>query len=306
MRNVDGTRLVLLSNLSAGPATGSGALEAARARLGERLGRWQEISLRPGEDLIALAQEAAAQADVVLIAGGDGSVRAAAKALQGSEVPLALLPFGTVNVLARELEIPLDDPVAAVDIALDGVPRRIDMGVCNDEPFLLVCSGGVDSATVAQVNLDIKNAVGGTAYAMAAVGALATFVPPRIRLVVDGDTVLESEVFLIAVSNTSLYGGDLRLLPEASIYDGLLDIAVFHAPPPATLIRNAAFLPQLASVALGKHRENSTIQFYRGRNISIESDLPVPFQMDGDLFGETPVHLTLRPATLCVMTPESA
>ncbi|MGC4042821.1 MAG: diacylglycerol kinase family lipid kinase [Armatimonas sp.] len=298
-------RAVLLSNTNSGPAAGSTALDQARKRLGERLGRWQEITLRPGEDLLDLAHEAAATADVVLVAGGDGTVRAVAKALQNSGVPIALIPFGTVNVLARELGIPIDDPATAVDVALDGVATPIDIGLCNGEPFLLVCSGGVDSATVAQVNTDIKSAVGATAYAMAAVGALATFTPPRVRIRIDGQELPETDVFLFAVGNTSLYGGDLRLLPGASIYDGLLDVAVFLAPTLPTPVRNAAFLPQLASVALGRHPENDTIHLYRGKEVIIESDKPIPLQMDGDLAGETPAKLTIAPGVLRVMTPET-
>lgn len=298
-------RAVLLSNMGSGQATGSTALEQARKRLGERLGRWQEITLRPGEDLLDLAREAAAMADLILVAGGDGTIRAVAKALQGTGIPLALIPFGTVNVLARELGIPIDDPATAVDVAIDGIATPIDIGFCNEEPFLLVCSGGVDSATVAQVNTDIKSAVGATAYAMAAVGALATFTPPRVRIRIDDLQLPETEVFLIAVGNTSLYGGDIRLLPGASIYDGLLDIAIFLAPTLSTPVRNAAFLPQLASVALGRHPENDTIQLYRGKQVIIESDKPIPLQMDGDLGGETPARLTVAPGALRIMTPEA-
>lgn len=299
-------RVALLSNPGAGRATGAGALEAGRRRLGERLGRWREWALRPGERLSDLAREAAADADLVLVAGGDGTMRAVAGALQGSDMPLAILPSGTVNVLARELGIPLDDPAAAVDIALDGVVRPIDMGLCNGEPFLLVCSGGVDSATVAQVNADLKGAVGATAYALAAVGALATFTPPRARVRIDGRKLPETDIFLVAVGNTSLYGGDLKLLPTARLDDGLLDLIVFTAPPLPTPVRNAAFLPQLATAALGRHPENDSLWIHQGREILIESDVPIPLQMDGDLAGATPATITLAPGAIKVMAGREA
>ena len=152
--------------------------------------------MRPGEDVTKLVAECIPDAETIFVAGGDGTVRAAATALRDSPVPLAILPTGTVNVLARELGIPLNDPMTAVDIGLADGFRAIDLGLCNGEPFLLVCSGGVDSATVAQVNENLKSAVGATAYAFAAFGALATFTPPTVRVSIDGVSLPETDIFL--------------------------------------------------------------------------------------------------------------
>lgn len=153
------------------------------------------------------------------------AARGAAQALQGTKVPLAILPTGTVHVLARELGISLLDPVAAVEQGLSGTERRIDLGLCNGEPFLLMCSGGIDSATVGQVNATLKSAVDASAYAFAAIGALATFTPFTVRVTIDGVTLPETDIFLIAVGNTSLYGGELRLLPAARAQCRLLAAA---------------------------------------------------------------------------------
>ena len=295
--------IYLLSNPASGGAGASLWLDAARRRLGERAGRWTEVVVRPGEDVAALAAELLPDATTVFVAGGDGTVRAAATALRDSDVPLAILPVGTVNVLARELGIPLSDAAGAVDIGLGESERRIDIGLCNGEPFLLVCSGGVDSATVAQVNENLKSAVGATAYAFAAVGALATFSPPTVRVTIDGVALPETDIFLIAVSNTSLYGGDLKLLPAASLEDGLLDIALFTAPPLPAAVRNAAFLPQLADAALGRHLESDNVWIHQGRTIVIESDVPLALQHDGDLGGTTPATFTVAPRALLVKAP---
>ena len=177
------------------------------------------------------------------------------------------------------------------------------MGLCNDEPFLLVCSGGVDSATVAQVNEGLKGAVGATAYALAAIGALATFTPPRVRVTIDGVTLPETDIFLVAVSNTALYGGDLKLLPSASLEDGLLDVAIFTAPPLPAAVRNAAFLPQFADAALGRHEQSDNIWIYQGRRITLESSQPLHLQRDGDLGESTPATFTVAPRALRVKAP---
>ena len=259
--------------------------------------------IRPGEDAAALATELLPDAELIFVAGGDGTVRAVAKALHGTGVPLAILPTGTVNVLARELGIPLSDPALAVEIGLGREERRIDIGLCNGELFLLVCSGGVDSATVAQVNENLKSAMGQAAYAFAAVGALATFSPPTVRVTIDDVALPETDVFLIAVSNASLYGGDLRLLPAASLDDGLLDIALFTAPPLPAAVRNAAFLPQLADAALGRHPQSDHIWIHQGKHIVVESDAPLALQRDGDLGGTTPATFTVAPRALLVKAP---
>ena len=294
--------IFLLSNPTSGSAN-SGWLEAARRRLGERLGRWTEITVRPGENITALVTEILPEVTTLFVAGGDGTVRAAAQALQGSDVALAILPTGTVNVLARELGISLTDPLVAVDLGLSGEERRIDLGICNGETFLLVCSGGVDSATVSQVNENLKSAMGATAYAVAAVGALATFTPHAVRVTIDGIALPETDVFLVAISNTSLYGGDLKLLPNASLDDGLLDIALFTAPNLPTAVRNAAFLPQLADMALGRHSQSDNVWIYQGKHITLDADIPLVLQRDGDLGGSTPATFTIAPHALRIKAP---
>lgn len=295
--------IFLLSNPTSGGTSTNAWLEVARRRLGERVGRWTEVVLRPGEDVTALVRTLRDEAELIFLAGGDGTLRSAAAALYGGELPLAILPTGTVNVLARELNIPLTDPAGAVDIGLTGTTRPIDVGLCNGEPFLLVCSGGVDSATVRQVNENLKTTVGATAYALAAVGALATFLPPTVRVSVDGIAVPETDVFLVAVSNLSLYGGDLRLFPDAQPDDGLLDIALFTAPPLPPPLRNAAFLPQLADTARQRHHQSPHIWTYRGQHVTLETDTPLALQRDGDLGGTTPATFTLVPRSLPIRTP---
>lgn len=297
-------RVILLSNPSSGPASSTVTwLDSARSRLGQRLGRWTEWMVRPGEDIVSLAREAQGHADLLIVSGGDGTVRAAAEGLQNSGLPLGILPTGTVNVLARELGIPLTDPEAAMDICLGESERCIDMGLCNGRPYLLVCSGGVDSATVQQVNTDLKSAVGATAYAVAAIGALATFTPPLVWLTIDGERLPPTEVFLVAVGNASLYGGDLRLLPDATIDDGLLDVALFQAPVLPAAVRNAAFLPQMADTVLGRQRQNEGIRLFQGSRVTLESAPPIPLQMDGDLVGTTPAVFTVAPQALRVKAP---
>ncbi len=244
----------------------------------------------------------AAGATRVVVAGGDGTVRAVAGALAGTGVALGIVPMGTVNVLARELQIPLDDLEAALAISAGTVARPIDLGVVNDDWFLLNCSAGFDAQTVAQVSEPLKNVVGATAYAAAALGVLPTFVPPRFRLVLDGSVRVDQEAFLVVIANTSSYGGDLKLFPDGALDDGWLDIAVFEAAPGLAPVRAAAFLRQLSAVALGRHAEDDEIHFYRARHIEIHAEPATPAQSDGDPHGETPLSIAVRPGALTVLS----
>jgi diacylglycerol kinase family enzyme len=141
------------------------------------------------EEAVATLRDATARGvGLVIAAGGDGTLRSAANVLAGTETVLGILPKGTVNVFARELSIPLDDPLGALRIALHGRTRRVDVG-CVRVPsrpegqyFLLMASLGFDATAVDNVNLDVKETMGAGAYVLAGLSTLANYVPPWVTL----------------------------------------------------------------------------------------------------------------------------
>ncbi|MGY2062273.1 diacylglycerol kinase family protein, partial [Nocardia gipuzkoensis] len=193
--------------------------------------------------------------DAVVCAGGDGLVCIVLQALAGTGVPLGMIPGGTGNDLARELGVPEDDPIAAVDIVLAGKTRAIDLGVVRAagptaaaEPqfggdalpqplyFATVAGTGFDARVTLRANR-LRYPRGRLRYPLAALIELTSglAVPYRIELRgVPGQSdpvLLETDAIMVAVGNTRSYGGGMQICPDAIIDDGLLDLTVVGALP---------------------------------------------------------------------------
>lgn len=280
--------------------------ENVRARLRDTFGApVPEVASESFADAERAAREAAASGvGLVIAAGGDGTLRAVTEGLVGTETALGILPRGTVNVLARELGIPLDDPDAALDICLHGETRRIDIGKVGGRHFLLMCSVGFDAQAVADVNPDLKGWVGSPAYLLSGLATFANYDPPAFTYAADGAPPRTAQAFMLVAANAGSYGGDLRIAPEASLTDGLLDVCVFEAPPglPPPLQR-AAFLRQMGAFALGRHRQDPDVAYLRCRRLTLSATPDAPIQIDGDPDGYTPLVVEAVPQALAVRVP---
>jgi len=252
------------------------------------------------------AGEAAdAGAQLVIAAGGDGTVRAVAEGLIRKETPLGILPRGTINVLARELGIPLDDVPGALEVALRGETRALDMGKSGDRHFLLMASVGIDASAVENVNVELKSFVGGGAYVVAGLSALATFTPPVMTVWVGGarEPYWHGEAFAVVIANTRSYGGDFPIAPEAEWDDGQFDICIFGALDAPLPVQRAHFLRQVGAVTVNLHRSDPDIHYLRASRVVVESDPPVPVQIDGDALATTPLSVEVVARALTVRVP---
>jgi YegS/Rv2252/BmrU family lipid kinase len=279
-------------------------LEAVRARLRREA---KEIRVESLQEAAQAAQAAAAGgAELIIAAGGDGTIRAVAENIVGSAATLGILPRGTVNVLARELGIPLGDIERAADICVHGKIERLDVGRIGGRYFLLMCSVGFDALTVKTVNEDVKNVVGAPAYVLAGLANLAHYTPARYTYQVDAEPPTSVDAFMIVVANASSYGGDYQIAPYADMTDGLLDIYVFGAPPVLPAAQKAAFLRQIGAVALGRHEDDPDVRHMYGRRVSIQADRNAAIQIDGDAYGVTPILIEVVPRALSVRVPAPA
>ncbi|MBU6429197.1 MAG: diacylglycerol kinase family lipid kinase, partial [Cyanobacteria bacterium REEB65] len=169
---------------------------------------------------------------LIVVAGGDGTLNEALQPVVGTDVALGLIPVGTANILARELGIPLD-PAAAARVLLDGHPRPIDVGRVQQpgKPSRYFCEMvglGFDAAAIGAVMPEMKVALGKGAYVFSAVTASFTHRPSRMRIVVDGKR-LRRLAYMFSISNTGLFGADfLKIAPEATVDDGLFHGAIFR------------------------------------------------------------------------------
>ena len=185
----------------------------------------------PGRGMAHAAVEAGVQ--LVVICGGDGTVMACLHTLVGSDVPVALLPLGTGNLLARNLGVPtqLEDALA---VAVDGVDRRIDCGRVGEQPFAVMAGIGFDAAMMADATEGMKRFAGWPAYVA---GGLRHLRDPmmRVRVRIDDGPPMRRLARTVLIGNVGRVQGGLELLLDAEADDGLLDVVVGGAADPARL-----------------------------------------------------------------------
>jgi diacylglycerol kinase (ATP) len=236
-------------------------------------------------------------ATLLLVAGGDGTVRAAAQGLAGTGVPLGILPQGTGNLLVRNLGIPQDDD-EALDVALTGADRTIDLGRLDDGTVFAVMAGtGFDARMMREAPEGLKGVLGWPAYI---VGGARSMRHSRVRVQValDGGPPRAAVVRTVLVGNVGRLQGGLQLLPEAQPDDGALDVALV-AP------RNPKDWVVLIGRALTRrHRPDHRLELLRARHVRVVTRSTEPRQIDGDLIedgrGFTAV---VEPGALVVRVP---
>ena len=294
---------LLIVNPAAGQGRPQEALAALQASFAPVLGG---VVITQGRgDAERAAQMAAADGyEAVLAVGGDGTVNEVvngllAAATPGGALPLGLVPMGTQNVLAFELGLPIADPDATLALLRVGRTRRIDVGRAGGRHFVLMAGFGFDAQVVREVLRPMKALLGPAAYAIAAAGALATYRSTHIRLHLDGEEV-RSEAFLVVVANAASYAyRQIKLAPFAALDDGWLDVCVFERARGDRV----GFASQMMAVLARRHLRDPRVRYYRGKHLILESNPPIQGQMDGDIFGGTPIEISVVPSALSVFVP---
>ena len=282
----------------------SAGVIAAAAAAGWAEPLWFETSVEdPGQRVTRRALRHGV--DLVLVAGGDGTVRAVAEALRGAEVPLGVLPVGTGNLLARNLQLPLNSLDDAIRIAFTGDTRAIDLGVASvtytderidDHVFLVMAGLGLDAQMIAATRPDLKKQVGWLAYVDAGMRAIPKAEPFRIRYNLGTRSEHQAQVSTILIANCGLLPGNIQFLPDALIDDGILDIAVLQPKgflgwlkiwrrvtwQNGVLRRSAVGRRIIEFTEEDNERSMTTLL---GTDIRIVPEKPQEFELDGDEFG---------------------
>jgi diacylglycerol kinase (ATP) len=234
----------------------------------------------------------AAGYDVVVAAGGDGTVASVAKVLLGGPVALGILPLGSFMNVARSLGIPRDLDEAAATIAT-GTVAAIDVGEANDEIFLEAGAVGLNAAMFTTADeIDAGNY-----RALAdAVRLLLRFPPSAMRLHLD-DRVIATRALSVVVSNGPYMGLGFTVAPRAEVDDGELDIVVYSRLSRADLVRH------FAGIAFGRQRYSPKVTHYRSSAVRVESRHPLPCTADTRDIGTTPVTFRALPGALRVIVP---
>ncbi|KNC18734.1 diacylglycerol kinase [Arthrobacter sp. RIT-PI-e] len=251
-----------------------------------------------------------AGADLVLAAGGDGTVRAVAQALAHRPAALGLLPLGTGNLLVRNLGLPYHDVAGCLRVALHGHERRIDMArislrdertqVTNEQPFLVMGGLGFDASVMADARPDLKEKYGWLAYSEAGVRHLPGR-RRRITISLDGGPPQSRKVRSVLLANCGKLPAGVDFVPDAVIDDGHLDVVVLS---PRSLL---GWTWMAAKILLRHPGGTPVISYYRAREVTVWSGDPIDTQVDGDPSGSMS-SLTARvdPGALMVRVPAAA
>jgi YegS/Rv2252/BmrU family lipid kinase len=237
--------------------------------------------------------------DLVLACGGDGTVTACAEGIAGTGVPLAIIPMGTGNLLARNLGLPtgLDEALA---VALGGVQQPIDAGRVNGTLFVVMAGLGLDARMLSGASEPLKKQLGWVAYAISAVRHLGDR-PVRVTVSADGGRRRRMRASALIVGNVGWLRGGLPLLPDARPDDGMLDAVVLIAGGPARWLAVAA--------AILLHRPaDGKIYRVRFAELEVSLDQEQPWEVDGEVMGSSRrLTVVAQPGALLLrMPPESA
>jgi YegS/Rv2252/BmrU family lipid kinase len=232
----------------------------------------------------SMAEDAAiAGAEMVLVCGGDGTVRTVCAELAGTGVSVGVVPAGTGNLLARNLGIPLYLQTA-VEVALHGQDRAIDLvkvsgdGLGEDEHFMVMAGMGFDAAIMEGANEQIKARVGWLAYVVSALKNLM-FPAVRLEICVDGGEWTRHRARTVVIGNVGYLQAGMPLLPDAAIDDGVLDVVILHPR------RFLSWIPLAVRVLSKGKRTDETINRMTGRTVSVRAGGDTPRQLDGDPIG---------------------
>lgn len=289
-------RVRVVLNPLAGNAEDIGGVKAAK-HVWEAHGWYVEVMPTAyAGHAVVLAREAAAEGfDLVVAAGGDGTVNEVINGIARTQTALAVLPIGTGNVWGREIKLPLQLRDAA-EVLTTGELVQLDLGSANGRYFLLMAGIGFDAAVTRAVLPAAKRRFGMIAYVVEALRAASEVRGTRVRLLLDGRPV-NSRVLMIVIGNSRLYGAFLQITHHASLTDGLLDIAVIKGES----VRSAPL--HLLSILLKRYNLNPDINYYRAREVQITSATPLAVQLDGDSLGSTPMTFRTEPDALQVLVP---
>jgi diacylglycerol kinase (ATP) len=253
-------------------------------------------SPRDGESINERIRELAAGVEVIVIGGGDGTLNSAAVALMKSHKPLAILPLGTANDLARTLNLPSD--IAGVcQLIADGKTRRIDVGRVNDQHFFNVASVGLSVSLTDGMSKERKARFGVFAYLIASVEAVWRWRPFRADITVDGVTH-HTKTVQVTIGNGVHYGGGLTVAADAAIDDQRLDVLSLEVRGWWELI------PLLPALLNGTLAGSPRVKVYRGKRVELRTHKPKRVNTDGELTTQTPARFEVLPRAVEVFAPE--
>lgn len=261
---------------------------------------WHET--RADEPGAEMAHDAAvAGAELVITCGGDGTVRAVCEELAGTGIPVGIVPAGTGNLLARNLDLPLNLR-QAVEVAVNGQDQAIDLvrvtgDGLEESSFLVMAGMGFDAAIMEGVNESFKARFGWIAYVLSGLRSLM-YPAMRVEVSVDGGPFTRHRARTVVLGNVGYLQAGMPLIPDAAIDDGQLDVVLLYPR------RFMSWIPLAVRVLSKSRRTDDTITRFVGRTVTVRAAVQAPRQLDGDLVPRgRELTATVLPGRLLVRVP---
>ena len=282
MKKMDeGHRYPLLFNPNARSKRGRRSLRFLMSRATD----FVLYATRSAEDARELAAKFAKRGEpVVLAAGGDGTLNAVIQGLMGSDTALGVLPAGTMNVFAREMGIPVPGKFKgqnlpkALEVIKKGNISEVDLFRVNGQPFVQMAGVGFDAQVIEDTTVESKKMLGPLAYLVSAVKLLGDN-PPKMKIITD--TGEEAEGIAVLAGNGELYGGQVRLFPNADNNDGLLDILVFKESGYKFVIDSLKGMAGVLDLV------KSSVVYLQAASFQVIAERDVPIEVDGEYVGRS-------------------
>ena len=285
-------RLQLVVNPSAGGGRATKLLPTVRTALsGHDLVVSPTSSLEHADTLVA---EAVADERLIVAMGGDGLVGRVAGAVAEAGGVMAVVPGGRGNDFCRAVGIPLD-VAGACALVTSGTPQPVDLGYANGTAFIGIASIGFDSE-VQERALVSRLPLGNQIYLWCSLSTVASWKHATFTGTLDGEP-FETRGWNVAVSNSGMYGGGMRLAPSASVTDGELDVVMVGA---ASKLRFLGALPKLFK---GTHIDEPAFSLRSATAVHLDSDRPFRVFADGDPIASLPCDITVQKAAVQVVLP---
>jgi diacylglycerol kinase (ATP) len=290
--------VALIVNPTAGKGRAAKVVANCAGRIREAGANVSILIGHDAEDALALARKAVADGVSAVVAlGGDGMVHLALNAVAGTSTPLGIIPAGTGNDLANTLKLPTKDPMAAAGLIADrlmsGGARPMDAIRVGEKWFGCVLGAGFDSRVNDRANR-MSWPKGRMRYNLAILAELGVFSPLRFRITFDDEAPWETEAMLVAVGNAKSYGAGMKVLPDAEVDDGLLDVQVLAA------IGKVEFLKTFPKVFKGTHVAHPAVTIRRAKVVRVEAE-GVTAYADGEYLADLPITCECVPGAVQIL-----
>ncbi|MCW2794270.1 MAG: diacylglycerol kinase [Nocardioides sp.] len=285
--------IALLTNPTSGKGKGAKARDVALPRLRDAGLVVRNLQGRDADEALDLARQCVADGvEALVVVGGDGIVHLGAQAVAGTGTPLGIVPAGSGNDVARYVDLPRKDPLAAADRVIAGRTRTIDLARCGSRYFVTVMAAGFDAIVNERANA-MTWPRGQMRYNLATLLELRTFKPLPYVLELDGVTH-RLDAMLVAIGNGPSFGGGLRITEGAVLDDGMLDVVIIKPMSKPGLVKT---YPKLFK---GTHTTHPQYEHHLVRTVTVAAPGIVSYA-DGERFGPLPLTIECAPGALSVL-----